>query len=126
MWESQAPVGAIGAYRGKEHVRHLVFGRQGRSWWIASLLVLPSQRRQGVGGALLYGLMKYIPAGKRLHAVVRDTNREGQEFLKRMGFQAIRVLPSRFSNPPADGYLFVGEPSVVLTKHEPVPSQANP
>lgn len=116
MWESETPAGGIGAYRGNRHVGHLVFGKHGRRWWIASLLVLPEERRRGVGRKLVEEFTKFVPVNRSVCVVVRDTADPAQRFLRAAGFTALKVLPDRFRNPTADGYLFAGDLHSILGK----------
>lgn len=94
--------GLVGYVLFRGHKRHLE---------IKTLLVAPLFRRRGIGRALLEHLKRLdaIRAFPTFMIEVRDTDLGVQKFLSSVGFRAVRVKPGSFTEPEADGYIFVWE-----------------
>jgi ribosomal protein S18 acetylase RimI-like enzyme len=71
------------------------------TWWIATLLLVPEIRSQGLGQVVVQGLADYVRAkgGQAIMLGVVDENERAYKFWTRMGFEFVRrTEPQQFGN----------------------------
>jgi len=86
------------AVEGEAVVGTILCGHDGRRGFIHHLAVAPSQRRRGIGRALVSDALAALRAAQitKCHLLVFHENAEGREFWKRIGAEE-RVTLSTFS-----------------------------
>ncbi len=71
------------------------------TWWIDTLLLIPTVRSQGLGGIIFKGFYDYVrkSGGKSIMLGVVDENKQAYKFWSRMGFELVRKTePEQFGN----------------------------
>ena len=63
-----------------------------------------SKRRDGIGRAMVYKLLRELPRGTNLvWAITRTTNQIAQEFYEDLGFRVVGVLRNFYKDQGLDG-----------------------
>jgi ribosomal-protein-alanine N-acetyltransferase len=78
-------------------------------WELENIVVADSQRRKGVGSALLKSMLQQVAArhGERVFLEVRESNLSARAFYDRLGFSVSGRRPRYYHNPPEDAILYV-------------------
>ena len=88
-------------------VGHMIYELHKNRLHLLNIAVDPSFHRQGVGSAMISKLTGKLSMHRRNRIMleIRETNLEGQMFLKSLGFQAASILKSFYDDSAEDAYL---------------------
>lgn len=75
---------------------------------VDKLVVDPAYRRQGIGFSIVEKLYNKLaePYRRCIEIQARESNIEGQQFLRASGFRATAIVPNSFASPSEDAYVF--------------------
>ncbi len=88
---------------------YAVFGIRQEDVFLASLVVVPSFRRHGLGSAMVEWLVEAMPQlypRPKLVTYAREGQLSWQTFLKKHGFTCTMIMDDLFFSPEENGYYF--------------------
>jgi [ribosomal protein S18]-alanine N-acetyltransferase len=77
-------------------------------WELENIVVSSTERRKGIGGRLIQGLMDAASesASESIFLEVRQSNLPARRFYERTGFQQAGVRKGYYRDPPGDAILY--------------------
>jgi len=118
------PVG-ITVHHGAVLVGYALYQLRPRSIGICRLGVHPACWRRGFGSALVAKLVSKLAPGRRTSAtiVVRETNLQGQLFLRGRGFRAVKLVREAYADTGEDAIAMMYQHSGLSTQDSALRTQ---